>query len=132
MEKTDMLRSIAEHYKIERNAEFARFFGITPQAAFSRMKQGIIDFEEIYEKCPDISPDWLLSRGENGPMLRAECVTGGVFSPVSVTHSEPPHKTVTLALESLTREQEALQREQVALSRSQDQITGLIEIIKGK
>lgn len=71
MEKQEQIRAIAEHYGLTRNSDFARFFGISEQAAYQQQKQGIIKYEEVYRRCPDLSPDWLLNGGE-GPMLRAD------------------------------------------------------------
>lgn len=81
MEKQEQIRAIAEHYGLTRNSDFARFFGISEQAAYQQQKQGIIKYEEVYRRCPDLSPDWLLNGGE-GPMLRAERIKTG--QPISI------------------------------------------------
>lgn len=127
--RIEVLTKIAEYYGISRNVDFARFFGLSEPTAFNRMKTGYIDFEDVYEKCPDISPDWLLS-GE-GPMLRAEReeaiaskntnIGEGANQSVSIVES----KTVQDALQALAREQEAV-------ARAQEQVTGLIELLRAK
>ena len=128
--RIEILKKIADYYGISKNVEFARFFGLSEPTAFNRLKTGYIDFEEIYEKCPDISSDWLLS-GE-GPMLRAERdkmviasqntnIGEGANQNVSVVESKDLEKALT-----------ALAREQDALARAQEQISGLIEILKSK
>lgn len=61
MEKTEQIRAIAEHYGLTRNSDFARFFEVSEQTAYQQQKQGIIKYEEVYRRCPDISPDWLLN-----------------------------------------------------------------------
>ena len=58
---TEILRQISDYYGITRNVDFAKFFGLSIQTAFQRMKNGFVDFEQIYAKCPDISPDWMLA-----------------------------------------------------------------------
>lgn len=122
MDKREMLQEIAKHYGLERNIEFAKYFGITPQSAYARMTKGIMDLEEIYEKCPEISPDWLLSRGEKGPMLR----TGG-SEPATRKEEENPQdkKNLEAALEALAEEQNSVRR-------AQEQVSGLIELLRAK
>ena len=124
-----MLKQIAEYYNITRNIDFANFFGLSQPTAFNRLKMGVIDFEEVYEKCPELSADWLLS-GE-GPMLKKDRdssiasqnmnIGEGANQNVSVVES----KAVQDALHALAREQEAL-------SRAQEQISGLIELLRAK
>ena len=128
-QRIDILKKLADYYGISKNVDFARFFGLSEPTAFNRLKVGYIDFEQVYEKCPDISADWLLS-GE-GPMLKKDRdsivasqntnIGEGANQNVSVVES----KAVQDALAALAREQEAL-------SKAQDQISGLIEILKGK
>ena len=136
MEKTEMIEAIAAYYHIEKNVDFAKFFDITGQTAFQRRKQGILAYEDIYRRCPDISPDWLLSGGE-GPMLRAERIENNgnlnygnnsrqVYRPVSDSES------VKKMVDALGREQEALKQEQDAVRRAQEQISGLIQLLQNK
>ena len=125
---TEMLKQIAEYYGISKNSDFAKFFGLSIQTSFQRFKNGFIDFEQIYAKCPDISPDWLLSGGE-GPMLRSErgemiasqnSNIGGGTQSVSVVQSD---KNTESLLKALAKEQETL-------ARSQEQVSNLIELLK--
>lgn len=137
MEKTEMLEALASYYGITKNVDFAKFFGITEQAAFQQRKQGIMKFEEIYRRCPDISPDWLLNGGE-GPMLRAERFENNGNVNIGANgrqvYKAPYHdsETVKKALDALTGEQRALEREQAALSKAQDQMSGLITLLQSK
>lgn len=136
MEKTDMLKQIAEYYGLTKNMDFARFFEISDQNAYIKRKTGVLDFEEIYKRCPDISPDWLLSRGE-GPMLRADRIeNSGNISIGNNTRQilRTTHETETMkkALDAVTKGQEALEREQNALKTAQEQISGLIAILSQK
>ena len=125
----EMLKQIAEYYGISKNSDFAKFFDLSIQTSFQRLKNGTLDYEQIYAKCPDISPDWLLSGGE-GPMLRTErgevvgsqnTNTGNGNQSVSVVSN----KNLESALNALTREQEAL-------ANSQKQVSDLIGILAGK
>ena len=118
--KQEMWEQILEVYKLRRNIDAAAFFGVTPQTMYSRIKGGIIDFEEIYAKCPKISADWLLSGGE-GEILREErgAVTEVTPAPQRVSRDN------ALALEALRAEQESLKR-------AQEQISGLIEILRDR
>ena len=72
MDKQQVISKIAEHYRITRNIDFANFFDIIPQTALSWTKEGRYNIYEVYRRCPDINPEWLLSLGEVGPMLRPE------------------------------------------------------------
>lgn len=125
-----MLKQIAEYYKITRNVDFAKFFGLSEPTAFNRVKTGFIDFEQIYEKCPDISADWLLS-GE-GPMLRAESDASVIASNnTNIGNGANQHVSVVEG-EALKSALEALKREQDAVARAQEQISGLIEVLRTK
>lgn len=125
-----MNKQIADYYGISRNVDWAKFFDISEPLAFNRIKTGYMDFEEIYNRCPDISAEWLLSGGQ-GPMLRSERdaqiasqntnIGEGANQSVSVVES----RAVQDALQALSREQEAL-------ARAQEQISGLIELLRAK
>ena len=117
--KTEMWERILEYYKLRRNVDAAEYFGLSPQTMYSRVKTGNIDFEEIYQKCPDISADWLLSGGE-GEMIRPR---GARAKEAIKAGREDSPVTVAEAFE-------ALRAEQMALERSQNQITGLIELLR--
>ena len=122
-----MLKKIAEYYHIEKNVDFARFFGLSEPTAFARMKQGTIDYEAIYAKCPDISPDWLLSRGE-GEMLRKDREKAEKANASKVPDAEQDAKLFKLNEKFL----HALSNEQLAVTRAQEQISGLIEVLKNR
>ena len=135
--KIEMLRQISEHYGISKNSDFAKFFGLTIQTAFQRLKNGSIDYEQIYEKCPDISPDWLLSCGE-GPMLRKdreparkdEEMQGPVLA--SFEKMKELEEKMHVKDKELEEILEALRREQVMHTTTQVQMSGLIDILKNK
>ena len=129
MEKREMMDMLAEFYGFTRNADYARFFGITPQTALARRKNNYIDFEEVYARCPEVSPDWLLSHGE-GPMLRSERgeVVNNTFNSGDnvrqrVYNNNGDNTKTVVQLTAL------LQKEQEALSKAQEQISGLIALL---
>ena len=135
MTKPEMLKEIASYYNIEKNIDFANFFGISAQNAYQKVKQGIMDYEEIYKRGPDISADWLLSGGE-GEMLRANRIenTGNINYGNNSRQMVRMHETesVKKALDALSAEQAALSKEQDALAKAQDQISGLISILQSR
>jgi hypothetical protein len=125
----EMLRQIAEYYGISKNSDFAKFFGLSIQTSFQRMKNGTLDYEQIYSRCPDISPDWLLSGGE-GEMLRKK--RGDNSESRSETakcgsdkHSPANDKSLEMTLAALAREQEAL-------AHAQKQVSDLINLLASK
>lgn len=108
MTKTDMWTAIRDHYGLKRNVDFARFFGITDQTANGWMKNGKLDCEEVYRRCPDISPDWLLSQGEAGPMLRpvTQNIHGDHNTQVGGNYKTECNETIKKALDMIAVEQE--------------------------
>ena len=67
--KGEMLNAIKTHLNMPKNADFARFLGISSQAVSNWYARNTFDAELIYTKCDFINADWLLSgRGE---MLKA-------------------------------------------------------------
>lgn len=135
MTKPEMLKCIATYYGLDKNVDFAKFFGITEQLAHQWLKKGIMNFEEIYKRCPEISSDWLLSGGE-GEMLRINRVENsgniafGNNSRQMVRMQES--ESVKRVLEALSVEQSSLAKEQEALAKAQDQISGLISILQSR
>lgn len=66
--KGEMLDAIKAHLNMSKNAEFARFLGISSQAVSNWYSRNTFDAELLYTKCDFISPDWLLTG--RGSMLR--------------------------------------------------------------
>lgn len=135
--KVAMLKQILGYYGLMRNSDVAKFFGISEQLAFARLKNGYIDFEEIYRLCPEISPDWLLSGGE-GPMLREErdnniaSMSANIEGNPNQSASVVDGENLRSALEALKMEQEVHAHTQDALAKAQEQIGDLISILKTK
>lgn len=135
--KTRMLREIAQYYGLQKNADFARFFGLEPATAVMRFKNGFIDFEQVYEKCPDISPEWLLNGGQ-GPMLRKE--RDGFIASQNTNIGDNAKQQVVVseaegirtAIEALEKERQSHARTQTALAKAQEQVSDLIAILNNR
>ena len=125
-----MLKELADYYGISKNVDFARFFGLSEPTSFNRLKTGVLDYEDIYAKCPDISADWLLS-GE-GPMLKRDRDKAIIASHNTNIGDNANQNVSIVEGEAVKEALEALKREQEAVSRAQDQISGLIEILRTK
>lgn len=103
-----MLNEIRKHYKLHKNIDFAQFFGLSEQNAYSWTKRGYMDLELVYEKCPDIDPDWLLSNGEKGKMLRksnTQHVIGDNNTTANGDINCTPNEALNKALDALAEEQ---------------------------
>lgn len=66
--KGEMLDSIKSHLSISKNADFARFLGISSQAVSNWYTRNTFDAELLYTKCDFINPAWLLTG--KGSMLK--------------------------------------------------------------
>ncbi len=109
-----MLATIRKHYGLKKNAQFAQFFDLTPQNAYSWTNRGYIDPFSIYQHCPDINPEWILSLGEKGSMLRdAEPETASSSDNVELAQ----------ALAALAASQEQCRK-------AQEQISSLLAILE--
>ena len=73
MDKSLIMDKICEYYRLIRNIDFAKFFEISEPNVYS-WKKGGYNIYSVYQHCPEINPEWLLSCGEAGDMLR-EVVT---------------------------------------------------------
>lgn len=125
----EMLRQIADYYGISKNSDFAKFFNLSIQTSFQRLKNGTLDYEQIYARCPDISPDWLLSGGE-GPMLRSE--REEVIGSQNTNNGNGNQSVSVVSNKNLESALNALAREQEALANSQKQVSDLIGILASK
>ena len=125
MDKEQMWEAIRAHYKLTRNIDFAKHFGITEQTANNWMNRGVMHFEKIYSCCPDISPDWLLSHGERGPMLRPanQSINGNHNTQVGGDFRQECSESLSRALEMLEDEKEENKR-------LRGQIDGLLTIVQ--
>lgn len=66
--KGRMLEAIKAHLGLPKNADFARFLGISSQAVSNWYARNTFDAELLYTKCGFINADWLLSG--QGEMLK--------------------------------------------------------------
>lgn len=113
MDKGLLLKEIREHYKLHKNIDFAQFFGLSEQNAYSWTKRGFMDIELVYEKCPDIDPEWLLSNGEKGKMLRrdnVQNVNGNNNTTANGDINGAPNEALNKALDALAEEQKMCAR----------------------
>ena len=124
MDKGLMLKEIRNYYKLHRNIDFAQKFGLTEQNAYSWTKRGFLDLELVYERCPEIDPEWLLSGGEKGEMLRkdnAQTVIGD--------NNKTANGNITEQSEALDKALEALREEQKLCSKFQEQQDRFIALL---
>lgn len=63
-----MLDAIKSHLNMSKNADFARFLGISSQAVSNWYTRNTFDAELLYTKCDFINPAWLLTG--KGNMLK--------------------------------------------------------------
>ena len=66
--KGEMLDAIKTHSNMTKNADFARFLGISSQAVSNWYTRNTFDAELLYTKCDFINPAWLLTG--KGSMLK--------------------------------------------------------------
>lgn len=114
MDGQEMLAAIRKHYGLKKNAQFAKFFDLTPQNAYSWTNRGYIDPISIYSHCPEINPEWILSLGEKGSMLR-DSESGDPTPPASAGE-------LAQALNALANSQEQCRK-------AQEQISSLLAIL---
>ncbi|MEY3500880.1 MAG: hypothetical protein RL308_2549 [Bacteroidota bacterium] len=68
MDKFQRINNIKKHYAFNRDTDFAKFLGISPQVLYNWKARNTFDTELVYEKCYDINPEWLLTG--KGNMLK--------------------------------------------------------------
>ncbi len=69
-DKSLIINDIKKYYKIDSDAEFARFLGIKPQTLASWRSRNSIDYDLLSSVCVDINMNWVIT-GE-GYMLNAD------------------------------------------------------------
>lgn len=68
MDKKLILNELINHYANGNNTKFANLLGVSQQVVANWKKRGVLDYELILEKLPEVSAEWLL-RGV-GSMLK--------------------------------------------------------------
>lgn len=126
MTKELMLKEIRDYYKLHRNIDFAQKFDLSEQNAYSWVKRGYLDLELVYEKCPEIDPEWLLSNGEKGSMLRKDN-NQNVIGDNNTTANGDIHGPSN---EALNKALDALAEEQKMCAKFQEQHGAFIELLK--
>ena len=61
MNKSDILETLINYYSDGNKAKFAAMIGIKPQLLSNWIKRDTLDYEQVYNGCPNLSGDWLLS-----------------------------------------------------------------------
>lgn len=70
LNKSQILKTIKDHYNFNSDADFARFLGVKPQVLSNWYARNTFDYEILYTKCVDLNLDWLFT-GEGG-MLKSK------------------------------------------------------------
>ena len=126
MTPEEMYSKIREHYGLDRNIDFANWLGVSPQQANALMKRVSIDYDLIHEKFPDVSPEWLLSKGEKGEMISGHQTVNGSHNNVAGRDV----KVDTDLVKALDLAQQSLLNEQATCRKLQQQMDGMLEIMK--
>lgn len=84
IDKSMILNRIKSYLGLDKDAEFARYLGISPQTLSSWHSRNTFDIHLLYSKCVFVNAEWLLT-GE-GEMLKNQYVEKNI--PESVV-SEP-------------------------------------------
>ena len=69
MTKKERLEAIITHYCDGKPTVFAKYIGVAPSTISSWLARDTFDYELLFAKCEQISPDWLLTG--KGDMLRS-------------------------------------------------------------
>ena len=99
MTKSDILENLIIYYGNGNKAKFAAMIGITPQLLSNWSKRDTLDYEKVYNGCPNLSDDWLLSCGEVGDMLKGISQKVDIASiKESIGHSFQGNKTASIGV----------------------------------
>lgn len=69
MNKKERLNVLIDHYSDGKPTQFAKYIGVAPSTISSWLSRCTFDYDLLFAKCENISPDWLLSG--TGPMLKS-------------------------------------------------------------
>jgi hypothetical protein len=126
MTNKEIYDRIRSHYGLDRNVDFANRLGVSPQQANAIVNRVNLDYDLIHEKFPEVSPEWLLSKGERGEMIAGyQSVTGNNNNVAGrdVKINEDLAHALDLA-------QQSLLNEQATCRKLQAQMDGMLEIMK--
>ena len=76
-DKSLIINEIKKYYKIDSDAEFARYLGIKPQTLNSWRVRNTLDYDLLSAKCVDINMDWII-RGA-GDMLKSKKIESNAY-----------------------------------------------------
>ena len=77
-----ILNKIKEYYNIKKDADFARFLGISPQLLSNWHARNTLDVALLYTKCLDLNPEWLLTG--NGEMIKTTTTNQTIEKPETI------------------------------------------------
>lgn len=100
--------------------------GLTEQNAYTWTKRSTFDLEVVYTHCPEINPEWLLSRGERGEMLRSDAEKKALEPNSGASISA---KMLSEAMETANKTLAALTEEQRRLAECQQQQARLVDLL---
>lgn len=69
MTKKERLEALIAHYSNGKPTQFAKHIGVAPSTISTWLARDSFDYDLLFAKCEDISPEWLFTG--NGDMLKA-------------------------------------------------------------
>lgn len=78
MNKKQRLESMIDHYCAGKPTAFAKYLGVAPSTISSWLSRDTLDYDLIFAKCVEISPNWLLSGV--GAMLKTDDANNSIVS----------------------------------------------------
>ena len=69
MTKKERLEALIAHYSNGKPTQFAKYIGVAPSTISTWLARDSFDYDLLFAKCEDISPEWLFTG--NGDMLKA-------------------------------------------------------------
>lgn len=69
MTKKERLEALIAHYSNGKPTQFAKYIGVAPSTISTWLARDSFDYDLLFAKCENISPEWLLTG--NGDMLKS-------------------------------------------------------------
>lgn len=69
MTKKERLEALIAHYSDGKPTQFAKYIGVAPSTISTWLARDSFDYDLLFAKCENVSPEWLLTG--NGDMLKA-------------------------------------------------------------
>lgn len=149
-----MVENLVNYYTDGNKAQFAKMVGISPQTLSKWIGRKTFDAELLYQKCSNLSADWLLSNG-NGEMIRTRnaiisadrggIAAGGSITGTTTTIGEVAKSTITNnfgescndgkpspIVQTLTESVATLTKELETSQEQKSRLIGIIETLTSK